>query len=155
MSPFFLKWLFVFFLALALRIYATTRERRAATHLTLLVYASNSEKGVALLRSLIPHSSGENALAGEIVNDLPLFSSVVALFYSLFAFSLYEADARTPNVLTLYKSEKDFYELYDPDVLRWYDDWRATFFFDAFSVVLLLAAIVVIGSWSVFLTLIR
>ena len=133
-------WLSSVCALLALRIWANTRERRAASALTEYVYKQNVPEHMALMSSLIDHASTMTELMRQVAGAFFFITPLVRLAYGLFAYSLIEADARTPHAFVLYLSEKKFYELYDPDVLQHFDDWRETFFADLIAALLLFVA---------------
>ncbi len=135
---------------LALRIWANTRERRAASALTEYVYKQNVPEHMALMSSLIDHASTMTELMREVAGAFFFITPLVRFVYGLFAYTLTLADARTPHALVLYFSEKKFYQLYDPDVLGYYDDWRQNFFFDAISAFLLFVALCSVLSETLF-----
>lgn len=83
---------------LALRIWANTRERAAASALTEYIYKQNVPEHMALMSSLIDHPTVMSELMSEFAGVFFFVTPILRFIYGLFAYALITADARTSTL---------------------------------------------------------
>lgn len=145
-----LLWFMVFVFALIARVWAKTRERNAASALTISIYRGKNEEAVTLAGTLITRPTPVNELGSEIVQTLPPLALLYRFVYMMFAFSVATPDTRTPHAFALWDVEQKFYDLHDPDIAEGYRLWRAAYFWDGVSAGVLCLVFMSVCSRTIF-----
>lgn len=148
-------WLSTLIIAFIFRVWAKTYERRMANSLSLSIYRGNNQDAILLFSSLIARPSPANELVEQIATTIPPFSIFFKLIYPIFAFSLVASDERNPLASMLLESEKDIYDLHDPDIYEAYRRWKTAFFWDGVSAGVFVLVILSLFSKTLFIRLYR
>ena len=137
----FIAWILVIAFLFYMKISTKNRERHAAENVMLALLDGDNEEMINVMRAMVPQLTATAEIVKSFVFGVTIFMKPIAFCYNLLNFQTAVVDARTPDVVILWDSQKQILKLRDFDTLDALDLWNDALKRDVAMLSLLLVAL--------------